>query len=138
MVNIKSFFDLGDKSEVSLKYLMNTMNQLKSYQRQISRGNISGDSVLPEGKIKTLIASVDETLRKGMPDSAYNAYKSIINDYAIEKKFLNKTLARNVETKEGRNLLFGEDIFDTLFLIRKTNCSCNISCSIFILTTRVT
>ena len=116
--NIRSLLDkeLLDSSEVSMKYMMNTLSDLKSFQRAVDQG-FPGTEGVQLAQVKQLIGAVDKSMKKslGETSAAYTNYKSLIEDYADDMKNTAGALRKILEVKNGVPVIQNEDVFQQTY-----------------------
>tara|TARA_R110002012_G_scaffold1160_4_gene4866 strand:- start:3461 stop:6880 length:3420 start_codon:yes stop_codon:yes gene_type:complete len=116
--SVRSLFDkeLMDKGSVSMKYMMNTISDLKSFQRDIQTG-LPGTEGVQVGQIKRLIGAIDKQMKESLGEKsvAFTKYKKLINDYADDMKKTNGALSKILEVKGGVPVIANEDVFQQTY-----------------------
>jgi len=108
--------DLLENSDVSMKFMMNTLSDLKSFQRAVDQG-FPGTEGVQLAQVKQLIGAVDKSMKKSLGESsnAYTGYKNLISDYSEEMKNTSGALRKVVQIKNGVPVIQNEDVFQQTY-----------------------
>ena len=115
---VEKFFTLKDGAKLDGKYLIQTMQDLKAFDRKMRTGAIAADA--SEANVQRLIGAIQESFATGSKGNKtiYQKLRNLNTDYYNRKKALNNTLGDLVAVKNGRVKIQDSDLFETSFTAR--------------------
>lgn len=117
---IGKMFDLKENvTSVDGKIIIQTLQDLKAFDRKMRTGLISADA--STGSVKALITALNNSLKNTKGEAAegvFQQYKTLNTQYYNAKKALNNTLSDLVAVKNGKLKIQDSDLFETSFTAR--------------------